>query len=428
MRFLAPLSLLITCAMAPSSLGTDSSPEPPPAAPTQPNSPAPPPNTVSVASTQGLLEVHNVRNLDDLLDPIRITHRVPALGCAVIVSNRLAGLGAVGLRKSDDPSAPVTPDDRWHHGSLTKSMTATLAAILVQRGVLQWESTLEELFPSLAPSMKPAWRSVRLDWLCSNRSGAPGDLGAGGLWLELVRFQGTPFEGRRRLLERLTQTDPVHTPGTAYEYSNAGFALAGHMLETATGKPWETLMTENLFQPLGMTSAGFGAPGKPGQLNQPWGHQRLGDRNVPIEPGPSADNPPAIGPAGTMHGSLLDLSQYAAFHLRGHRADTPMLTREAMVRLHTAVPGNEGYGGGWIVTTRPWANGLVLTHSGSNRQWYSVLWLAPERQFAVAATCNVAAPSGPNPGAAATEQVVSTLIRTFLPQERPGSGPPPTPQ
>lgn len=362
------------------------------------------------------LAANEVRNLNDLLEPIRTANRVPALACAVILSNRVVGLGSVGLRKSDIDSAPVTPNDKWHHGSLTKSMTATLAAILVQRGIIRWETTLGEVFPTLAGSMKPAWRTVRLDWLCSNRAGAPEDLNSSGIWVQLSNFRGTPFEGRRLLLDRLIRTDPISTPGTAYEYSNAGFALAGHMMETVAGKPWEELLTEHLFKPLGMTSAGFGVPATPRHIDQPWGHQRISGNNVPIEPGPSADNPPAIGPAGTVHCSLLDLAKYTAFHVHGHLTDTPILSRDAIVRLHTAVPNNGGYGYGWNVTTRPWANGLALNHAGSNVQWYSVIWMAPNRQFAVVAICNIAAPSGTNPGAVATDQVAAKMIQTFLTQ------------
>jgi CubicO group peptidase (beta-lactamase class C family) len=271
-----------------------------------------------------------------------------------------------------------------------------------------------EVFPDLAPAMNPAWRSVRLDWLCMNRGGAPNGLSTGGLWDQLWNFKGTPTEARRLLLTRLTALAPSSTPGTQYEYSNAGFALAGHMLETVAGRPWEDLLTEGLFVPLGMTSAGFGVPATPRHIDQPWGHQRVGSSNNPIEPGINADNPPAIGPAGTVHCSLLDLARYAAFHLAGHTADTALLPRSALLKLHTAMADNGDYAYGWSQSTRPWANGLTLSHAGSNVQWYSVIWLAPNREFAVVALSNIAAASGTNPGAAATDQAVGKMIQEFL--------------
>jgi len=158
----------------------------------------------------------------------------------------VVGLGASGLRKAGAGEAPVTLHDKWHHGSLTKSMTATLAAMFVEERRLRWDSTLAEVFPDLAPGMHASWRGVRLDWLCSNRSGAPGDLAPSGIWAELWSFQGTPREGRRLLLNRLTALPPASEPGSRYEYSNAGFALAGHMLETTVDLAWEKLLKARL--------------------------------------------------------------------------------------------------------------------------------------------------------------------------------------
>ena len=124
----------------------------------------------------------------------------------------------------------------------------------------------------------------------------------------------------------------------------------------------------------------------------------------------------AVRPACPVHCSLLDLAKYTAFHVAGHRGNTPLLPQVERVQRHSAVPNNGGCAYGWLETTRPWINGLVLTHSGSNVQWYSVLWMAPNREFAVVALCNIAAPSGPNPGAIATDPVVGKRIQTFLTQ------------
>ncbi len=356
-----------------------------------------------------------VRDLNAILETIRQANKVPALACAVVRSNAVVALGAVGQRRAGITNAPVTLDDRWHHGSLTKSMTATLAAVLVREGRIQWTTTLAEVFPALAPAMNAAWRSVTLDFLLSNRSGAPENLSVDGIWQQLWDFKGTPRDARRLLLQRITARAPNATPGTRYEYSNAGFAMGGHMLETVLNRPWEDLLTEKVFVPLGMTSAGFGVPASPRYVDQPWGHQWLNGAATPVEPGLAADNPPAIGPAGTVHCNVLDLARYAALHVQGHLTDTPLLPREAVVRLHTAPAGNAGYAYGWNEVDRPWAApGRAYTHSGSNLQWYSVIWFAPARQFAVVAICNVASSGNPNPGAIATDQAAGRMIQEFL--------------
>jgi CubicO group peptidase (beta-lactamase class C family) len=57
-----------------------------------------------------------------------------------------------------------------------------------------------------------------------------------------------------------------------YYYSNIGYAIAGFMAERITGQTWETQMKSKIFEPLGMSSAGFGPPGGNNQIDQPWGH------------------------------------------------------------------------------------------------------------------------------------------------------------
>lgn len=357
----------------------------------------------------------SLRDLNALLEPIRAANRVPALACAVIRSNEIVGLGAVGQRRAGTTNAPVTLQDRWHHGSLTKSMTATLAAVLVKEGRVRWDLTLGEVFPEVASRMNAAWRNVTLDLLLSNRSGAPENLSVDGIWDQLWNFKGTPRDARRLLLERVTARPPNAPPGTRYEYSNAGFAMGGHLLETVMNRPWEDLITEHVFVPLGMSSAGFGVPAAPRYLNQPWGHQWLNGAASPVEPGVNADNPPAIGPAGTVHCSILDLARYTLLHVRGHQMDTPLLPRDAVVRLHTALPNNASYAYGWSEVERSWAApGKAYSHAGSNLQWFSVIWFAPARQFAVVAICNVASGGNPNPGATATDQVAGRMIQEFL--------------
>ncbi|HRI12107.1 MAG TPA: serine hydrolase domain-containing protein [Verrucomicrobiota bacterium] len=350
-----------------------------------------------------------VRNLDAILEGIRTARKVPALGCAIIRSNRIVGFGVTGVRKWD-LTEKVTPADVWHHGSLTKSMTATLAALLVEQGKIQWTTKLVDLFPERAAAMHAGWKTVTLELLLANRGGAPEGLGS--LWDQLWVQSGTPVEQRLFLFDRLTASAPKNPPGTKYEYSNAGFALAGMMLERVMGRPWEQLITEELFIPLGMTSAGFGVPASPRYVNQPWGHVGAGNTRTPMAPGHDADNPPSIGPAGTVHCSLVDMARYVAFHLAGERGEGGLLLSPAsFTKLHQAVPDNQNYALGWVVSDRPWAKGKTMSHSGSNLQWFTNVWIAPNQDWA----CVVVANWGNDPGAfQATDAVVARMVQEFL--------------
>jgi CubicO group peptidase (beta-lactamase class C family) len=267
-------------------------------------------------------------------------------------------------------------------------MTATLCAMLVEEEKLRWDSRVGEIFPDLAPKMDPGFRGVTLEQLLTNHSGAPNGLDRDGLWGKLRAFQGSPVEARQILTEGVTKFPPEAPPGTKFIYSNAGFSIAGHMAEKVMGKPWEELMREKIFKPLHMDSAGFGAPGSKSSVDQPRGHDENGNA---VEPGPRADNPVAIGPAGIVNCTVADWAKFIALHLRGDEGDARLLKAETFKKLHTpAADPEQKYAFGWGVTSRPWAGEgtRVLTHSGSNTLWYCVVWIAPEKDFAVLVACN----------------------------------------
>jgi CubicO group peptidase (beta-lactamase class C family) len=325
------------------------------------------------------------KDVSPLLAPMIQKHDVPGMAAAVVQSGETVALGVAGVRTRGKPDK-VAPADRFHIGSDTKAMTAMLCGILVDEGKLKWGQTLGETFAVLKTSMHPQYRAVTLEQLLTHRGGAPGDLTKDALWGKLWQHKGTPPRARRLLFLGVTSKPPEAAPGEKFIYSNAGYAIAGHMAEMATGKSWEDLTREKIFRPLGMTTAGFGPPGTRAKNDQPRGHQADGS---PVEPGPAADNPVAIGPAGIVHCSIGDWAKFAAANLPS--AKTKLVKPETLQKLHTAAPGEANYAMGWIVAdNQPWAGGPALTHGGSNTMWFAVAWLAPEKDFAVLVACNQA--------------------------------------
>ena len=333
------------------------------------------------------------------LENIRARHGLPALAAAAIKDGKLVAIGATGLRRLGGKE-PVTTEDRWHIGSCTKSMTSALAAVLVKRGLLKWDQTVGDTLRTRCPGMNDAWRPVTLEQLLSHRAGAPPEPPAD-LWAEAWKLRGSPSAQRWDFTRGLLKTAPVNPPGTKYAYSNQGYAIAGQMMEVAGKKPWENLMQEFLFQPLGLRSAGFGAAGDPRKVDQPWGHKGA----TPIAPGPQADNPPAIAPGAAVHLSIADFARYAAWHVQ----KKDLLDPEQFSRLHTA-PQGQDYALGLQVTSRPWSNGPLLTHNGSNTMNFAIIWIAPARNFTVVAATNIA---GENAEAGCTDactQLVEQLL------------------
>lgn len=351
--------------------------------------------------------------LEELLAPIREKHKLPALAAAVIVDGRLAAAGAVGVRKAD-ANVPVTRDDAFHIGSCTKAMTATLIAQLVDEGKLRWDMPLPEALPELAKDMHAGYRTVTIRHLLAHRGGIAPNIPPGRSFGALHDLPGTQRQQRLAYARMLLATPPSAKPGEKYVYSNAGYAIAGAVAERAAGAGFEQLLRKRLFEPLGMKTAGFGAMGGPGPIEQPWQHVGKAGKSRPIRPGPKSDNPPVIGPAGRVHCSIGDWAKFIAAHLAGPAGrKCPIHLKPDTWRVLHEPPFGGNYAMGWIATPRDWGGGRVLTHAGSNTMNFSVVWMAPKRNFAVLVATNLGPPTV---AAGPCDEAAATLIRRFLPK------------
>jgi CubicO group peptidase (beta-lactamase class C family) len=337
-----------------------------------------------------------------ILESIRKKHDLPALAVVVVKDGKICDRAAVGVRKYGDPT-PVTIDEQFHIGSCTKSMTATLTAMFIEEGKLRWDSTIAELLPELKGKMDKQYETVTVEQLLTHRGGVPGKPPPTA-WAEARLKKGSPREQRRKFVAEVLAQPPEAKPGTQFIYSNQGYAIVGAMLEKISNKPWEALIAERLFEPLKMKSAGFGVPGTMGKVDQPWGHVREGSKITPIQ----SDNPPAIGPAGTVHCSLEDMARYTMIHL-GHGQGDALLKPESFRKLHTPPEGAD-YACGWGCYKRSWAGGNALAHSGSNTMWFLVMWLAPEKNFSVIAATNIAG----NDAEKGCDEVAAAMIKKWL--------------
>ena len=338
-----------------------------------------------------------------LLESIRAKYELPGLSAAIVSQGKVTAIGAVGVRKIGSPEK-MTIHDRVHIGSCTKALTATMIARLVESGKLDWQITLAKALPDLKDSMHDDFRGVTLAQLLTHRAGLP----ANGDWWNLGK--GSTTQQRRVLAKAILTEAPQYEPGTKYDYSNVGYAIAGLIAEQAAGKSWEELMQKGLFEPLGMKSAGFGPPGTKGKVDQPWGHSLDGGELVATQ----FDNAAALGPAGTVHLSLADWGKFVALHLKTKPAGKPLLKPETLAFLQQP-PAAENYACGWIVADRPWAAGPALTHAGSNTMWFAVTWLAPQRDFAVLIATNTGVENAPQ----ACDDAAAALIEQHL-QSRQG--------
>ncbi len=326
--------------------------------------------------------------LQNILEAVRARHGLPAVGAAVIKGKRLVALKAIGSRKHGS-DIKVTDKDKFHLGSCTKAMTATILAKLVEDGKLKWETSIAEVFPDILNTVDRSYSTVTLEQLLAHRSGLsaeswlPGKSFAG-----MHQLPGTPQEQRRAYVELILQRPPAVEPKEKFIYSNANYSIAAALGEKVTGKSWEVLIEELLFTPLGMSSAGFGPMGQAGAVEEPWQHAIADGQPKPVEPYPHCDNPDVIAPGGKVHCSLADWAKFVMEHLQGPNGGSRLLSAETFKKLHTPFGGGD-YALGWGVHQREWGGGTVLSHAGSNTMNFAVVWMAPKKIFAVLVVTNM---------------------------------------
>jgi CubicO group peptidase (beta-lactamase class C family) len=347
-----------------------------------------------------------VTDIERILDSVRVARDLPAIGGAIVTRTQVT-LGVVGVRRAGGTTR-VTASDKFHLGSMLKSMTSGLMATLVDQGKVEWTTTLAAAFPELAATMRPEYREVTLSDLLSQQSGLPRD--------PTIAFTDpTPREQRVKLVAWAVQ-QPGPTPRGTYFYSNVNYMIAGAIAERVTNTAFEQLIDEQLLRPLGLTTVGFGAAGTPGVEDQPWQHRidQSGNR-IAVSPSPSADNPPVYGPAGRAHMSVGDWARWIQAVLRaeaGESSPWQPATAKVLTAPRVTITSADGYALGWGTTTRSWATPTrrVLTHDGTNTMNYAVAWLAPDAGFGVILVTN----QGGTAAAAALDVAASRLITLHL--------------
>jgi CubicO group peptidase (beta-lactamase class C family) len=356
--------------------------------------------TLTVASSLA----RDAAPLEDELQRIRDATGVPALA-AMISRDGLTDVAAVGVRKAGDP-IEVSIDDRFHLGSDTKAMTATLVALLVDRHALAWTSTLGELLPDLV-SMDPAFRNVTIEMLLAHRSGLGSEstFDGGHLFQALRDPKIDPVAGRHLLVRAMLSSVPEAQPGSVFRYSNANYVVIGSIVERIERRSWEESMRALLFEPLAMSTCGFGPAARKDATapDQPWGHQSGPAGMQPVH----LDNPEVLGPAGTVHCSLRDWMTFVTLHMDAFNGRPRLVSAESFRKLHAAISGQEYTCGGWIRTERAWAGGTVFSHDGSNTLNYATVWWAPLKETVVLAVSNGGLPEGQR----AAQQAVPVLLR-----------------
>lgn len=326
---------------------------------------------------------------------------------ALVVRDFKAGPELVaGIRRLGRP-ALVRPGDRWHLGSNGKAMTATLIARLVERGVLSWDRPLDQMLPGLAATMRPEYRDVTLPDLLSHRAGLPENHDDMAFFNSFHADPAPPTAQRLRYLTTALADAPAGPKRDAMIYSNTGLLTAAAAAEHATGKPFETLIVQEVFRPLGMGSISFD---QFGGANEPCGHVdgRPADKATDV-------NPRMFAPAGAMRLTLADWARFCIDHMRGEHGRGKLLRADTYRFLHTG-QGETRSALGWGASPHPMGlTGPALTHAGSDGNWYALVVLFPQMGSGALVVANAGDSMGGDKAAMAATRALAATVAAPAP-------------
>ena len=327
--------------------------------------------------------------LDSYIRGAVLAFDVPGAAVAVLQDGKVAYRSAFGVR-GGRRAAPVDTRTLFMVGSITKSMTSTMIATLVDDKLVAWDAPVKKLLPTFALAQPEYESGVTLRHLLSHQSG-------------LSRSDVSLFLGPERpleLIDELSTTPMFSPPGQLYQYQNQAYSLAGFAAARATGarntngdlyRDYERLMQDRVFEPVGMrgTTLDFDRATRSDNHALPNEFSALSGKLDSVQIG-FERFATSVAPAGAVWSNIEDMGRYATLHMnRGRNLwGRRVVSEAALEETHTPMVAADGgsYGLGWSIADSPF--GRVVAHSGGTAGFGSDLVMLPERGWGIVVLTN----------------------------------------
>ncbi len=278
-----------------------------------------------------------------------------------------------------DAGYPMREESLFLIGSISKIYTATLVMRLVEQGLFDLDTPVVNYVPDLRLNTDDVRDAITLRMLLSHTAGFDGD-----------RFTdyGRGDDSYQAAVNEFSSLIQWFKPGSFYSYNNAGFYLVGHIIQTLTGKSFETVMTEELFAPMNLRNTLLMPDDA---FNRAIAAGHTVDRVHGVTLTRTRHLPRHINAAGGIMQSIGDLLTFAQMHLNKGEINGKRIISAASAQLMQqpvidADTYNRHYGIGWSIYTR--SSGTSVGHGGSWGGHRANLILYPYHNFAFASLGN----------------------------------------
>ncbi|MDX6279352.1 MAG: hypothetical protein QOH03_423 [Kribbellaceae bacterium] len=321
--------------------------------------------------------------LQDRLPALLAEHQVPGTAVGVLFGGEVIDAAAGVLSKATE--VPTTPDTVFQIGSITKVWTTTLVLQLVDEGKVDLDKPLRDYLPEFVIGDEAAAAVITIRQLLSHTSGFEGDI---------FNETGKGDDAIEKFVASIADVSQLFAPGEMFSYNNAAFAALGRLIEVLRGKPYDTVLRDHLFTPLGLTHAATD-PYEAILYRAAVGHIRPAPGAEPV-PAPIWGMTRGMAPAGAMLAMRpRDLLAFAKLHLdSGTAADgTSVLSpasvkamQEEQVKLPKLGMMGDSWGLGWELFD--WDGTTVIGHDGGTIGQNAFLRVVPEHGLAVVVLTN----------------------------------------
>ena len=308
-------------------------------------------------------------------------HRVPGATLGVLHDGTITETAAGVL--STATGVAVTPDSLFQIGSITKVWTATLVMQLVDEGALDLDTPVVEVLPGFRVADAAVTEEVTTRHLLTHTSGIDGDV---------FTDTGRGDECIERYVLGMKDVVQNHPLGATFSYCNAGYVLAGRIVEHLTGLTWDRALRERLIEPLGLEGT-VTLPEEALLHRTAVGHvHEPGEDPVPTTTWTLVRS---MGPAGLITARVGDVLSFARMHLAGGLAadGTQVLSAASagsMAEKHADLPDTrtlgDSWGLGWI--RYGWDGERLIGHDGNTIGQSAFLSVLPAHGLAVSLLTN----------------------------------------
>ena len=301
---------------------------------------------------------------------------VPGVALGIIQQDGTVTIRGLGVTNVEDP-LPITAHTVFPIASISKTFAATAMMRLVDQAKVDLRAPVRTYLPDFRVRDEEVSRDVTVWHLLTHLGG----------WEGQVSGPERGTETLKDFVASITDLTQIAPPGSAWSYNNAGFSIAGRVIEVATGTSINRAMADLVFQPLGLEHAGTTT----GEFIT----QRFAAGHVTRNGVATLTQPFAASTSVTAGGvglCMTDLLAYARFHLGDGTAANGkrVLTRESLERMRVAQSPKQGttdsIGIAWHI--RNMGPIRTLSHGGTLGGHILLLEIVPERHFAIAILTN----------------------------------------